>query len=347
MEGKKALITGITGQDGSYLSEFLLSKGYEVHGLRRRASSSNTDRLDHIFHDGRSQDPTVHLHYGDITSAIDLRRLLDKVQPDEIYHLAAMSHVGVSFETAEYTAEVGIFGTLRLFEAVLDYQKASGAQIKVYNAGTSEMLGSSDSPHDEDSAFNPRSPYGVSKVCANIWSKYFRDTHGLFIANGILFNHESPRRAEAFVSRKITRAVGRIRMGLQEKLYLGNMEAIRDWGFSGDFVEAMWMMLQQSDPEDYVIATGDGKSVRDFCEAAFSRIKEDYRQFVEVDPQYFRVSEIDRLVGNPGKARSKLDWKPQVGFSELVDMMVANDLELAVKERDELYNIGRQNKRVA
>lgn len=347
MERKIALITGITGQDGSYLSELLLAKGYEVHGLRRRVSLTNTSRLEHLRSDEPDADLTVNLHYGDVTSAIDLRRLLETVKPDEVYHLAAMSHVGVSFDTAEYTADVGVFGSLRLFEAVLDFQKAHGKQIKVYNAGTSEMLGSSEAQHDENSPFNPRSPYGVAKVAANYYAKYFRDTHNLFISNGILFNHESPRRGEAFVSRKITRAAGRIRVGLQDKLYLGNLDAIRDWGFAGDYVEAMWMMMQQDTPDDFVIATGSGKTVKEFLQATFSRINDDYHKYVVIDDKHRRPSEIDILTGNSAKARATFGWKPSVGFEALVDMMVAHDLELATLELDAELAAARRAKRVA
>ncbi|KXG78332.1 GDP-mannose 4,6-dehydratase [Fervidicola ferrireducens] len=330
---KRALITGITGQDGSYLTEFLLNKGYEVHGIIRRASTFNTDRIDHIYRDPHDPQARLFLHYGDLTDGTGLRRILEKVQPDEVYNLAAQSHVKVSFEQPEYTADVVATGTLRLLEALRDYIKVSGHKVRFYQAGSSEMFGASPPPQNEKTPFYPRSPYAVSKVAAYWYAVNYREAYGMFICNGILFNHESPRRGETFVTRKITRAATRIKLGLQDKLYLGNLDAKRDWGYAGDYVEAMWLMLQQDEPDDYVIATGESHSVREFLEEAFGLLGLDWRQYVEIDPRYFRPTEVEHLLGDATKARQKLGWKPKVTFKELVKMMVEHDLELARQEK--------------
>jgi GDPmannose 4,6-dehydratase len=330
---KRALITGVTGQDGSYLAEFLLAKGYEVHGLMRRASLFNTDRIDHLYHDPHLVGLRLTLHYGDLTDGSGLRRVLEKVDPDEVYNLGAQSHVKVSFDIPEYTAEVVGVGTLRLIESVRDHVAHGGRPVRYYQAGSSEMFGAAPPPQSETTPFYPRSPYGVSKVAAHWFAVNYREAYGLFICNGILFNHESPRRGETFVTRKITRAVGRIGQGLQNKLYLGNLEAKRDWGFTGDYVEAMWLMLQQRQPDDYVVATGEARSVRDLVELAFAAAGLDWRRHVEVDRRYFRPSEVDALRGDATKARDILGWEPRVSFAELVTMMVEHDIELARREQ--------------
>jgi GDPmannose 4,6-dehydratase len=330
---KRALITGVTGQDGSYLAEFLLAKGYEVHGLMRRASLFNTDRIDHLYHDPHLVGLRLTLHYGDLTDGSGLRRVLEKVDPDEVYNLGAQSHVKVSFDIPEYTAEVVGVGTLRLIESVRDHVAHGGRPVRYYQAGSSEMFGAAPPPQSETTPFYPRSPYGVSKVAAHWFAVNYREAYGLFICNGILFNHESPRRGETFVTRKITRAVGRISQGLQDKLYLGNLEAKRDWGFTGDYVEAMWLMLQQRQPDDYVVATGEARSVRDLVELAFAAAGLDWRRHVEVDRRYFRPSEVDALRGDATKARDILGWEPRVSFAELVTMMVEHDIELARREQ--------------
>lgn len=330
---KRAFITGITGQDGSYLAEFLLAKGYEVHGMIRRASTFNTARIDHIYKDPHDPNARLFLHYGDMTDGTGLRRILERVQPDEVYNLAAQSHVKVSFEQPEYTADVDATGTLRLLEAVRDYAKYSGKDVRFYQAGSSEMFGSAPPPQNEQTPFRPRSPYAVSKVAAFWFAVNYREAYDLFIVNGILFNHESERRGETFVTRKITRAAGRIKMGLQKKLYLGNLEAKRDWGYAPDYVEAMWLMLQQPEPDDYVIATGEAHSVREFLEEAFQLLDLDPYRYVEIDPRYFRPTEVEFLQGDASKAREKLGWKPRVTFKELVRIMVEHDLELARQER--------------
>ena len=329
---KRALLTGVTGQDGAYLTEFLLKKGYEVHGVLRRASLFNTDRIDHLYHDPHTAGAPLVLHYGDLSDGTTLRRIVEKVQPQEIYNLGAQSHVKVSFEVPEYTADVVALGTLRLFESVRDYVARSGHQVRCYQAGSSEMFGATAPPQNENSPFYPRSPYAVSKVAAHWYAVNYREAYNLFICNGILFNHESPLRGETFVTRKITRAVGRIKAGLQEKLFLGNLEARRDWGFAGDYVEAMWLMLQQDAPDDYVVATGESHSVREFCEVAFATAGLDWQRYVELDPRYLRPTEVEALEGDPSKARAKLKWKPRVGFKELVEMMVRHDLELGRAE---------------
>ncbi|HEY7339028.1 MAG TPA: GDP-mannose 4,6-dehydratase [Bryobacteraceae bacterium] len=329
---KKALISGITGQDGSFLAEFLLAKGYEVHGIVRRASTFNTDRLDPIYADPHERGASLFLHYGDVTDGASLRHILDKVQPAEIYNLAAQSHVRVSFDQAEYTADVVATGTLRLLEAVRDYA-AEGRDLRFYQAGSSEMFGAAKPPQNESTPFYPRSPYAASKVAAHWYAINYREAYGLFICNGVLFNHESPRRGETFVSRKITRALTRIKLGLQKKLFLGNLEARRDWGYAGDFVEAMWLMLQQPQPDDYVVATGESHSVRDLLDLAGDLCGVDWRRHVEADPRYLRPTEVDFLQGDCSKARAKLGWKPRTTFHELVRMMVEHDLELARQEK--------------
>jgi GDPmannose 4,6-dehydratase len=319
---RKALVTGISGQDGSYLAELLLSKGYEVHGIVRRSSSFNTDRIDHLYRDPHEQGVQLFTHYGDLTDPVALTKLLYEVQPDEIYHLGAQSHVRVSFEIPEYTFDVTGGGTLRLLEAI----RESGVQTRFYQASSSEMYGSAPPPQSEDTPFHPRSPYAVSKVAAYWAAVNYREAYGIYACNGILFNHESERRGETFVTRKITRAVARIKHGLQDKLYLGNLDAKRDWGYAPDYVEAMWMMLQADDPDDYVIATGETHSVREFLELAFSHAGLDWPAHVEIDPRYFRPSEVDVLLGDASKAHEKLGWKPRVGFDELVTLMVDADV---------------------
>jgi GDPmannose 4,6-dehydratase len=330
---KRALITGITGQDGAYLAEFLLAKDYQVHGLMRRASTFNTDRVDHLYRDPHDPKARLFLHYGDLTDGTGLRQVLEEVQPDEVYNLGAQSHVKVSFYQPEYTADTVATGTLRLLEVVRDHQRQRGSTVRFYQAGSSEMFGASPPPQNESTRFHPRSPYAASKAAAHWYAVNYRESYGLFICNGILFNHESPRRGETFVTRKITRAVGRIKMGLQTNLYLGNMEAKRDWGFAGDYVEAMWLMLQQPAADDYVIGTGTAHSVRDFVECAFARVELDWKDHVHVDARYFRPAEVDYLMADASKARDRLGWSPKVDFEHLVEMMVDHDLELARGER--------------
>jgi GDPmannose 4,6-dehydratase len=336
---RKALITGITGQDGSYLSAFLLAKGYEVHGILRRASTFNTDRIDHMYRDPHDPAARLFLHYGDLTDGSSLRRILHKVQPEEIYNLGAQSHVKVSFEQAEYSADVVATGTLRLLEALRDYVAVTGRQVRIYQAGSSEMFGAAKPPQSESTPFYPRSPYAVSKVAAHWYCVNYREAYGMFVSNGILFNHESPMRGETFVTRKITRAVGRIKLGLQTKLYLGNLDSRRDWGFAGDYVEAMWMMLQQPAPDDFVIATGEAYSVREFLHEAFTRVDLDWSYYVSVDPRYMRPTEVDYLMGDSSKARKAMGFQPKVSFKELVAMMVDHDLELA-RQESTLINAG-------
>jgi GDPmannose 4,6-dehydratase len=330
---KKALIFGITGQDGSFLAEHLLAKDYEVHGIVRRASTFNTDRLDSIYADPHEQDVHLRLHYGDVTDGTGLRHVIENVQPDEIYNLAAQSHVRVSFDQAEYTADVVATGTLRVLEALRDFTAVTGKKTRYYQAGSSEMFGAAKPPQNETTPFYPRSPYAASKVAAHWYAVNYREAYGLFIANGILFNHESPRRGETFVTRKITRALGRIKLGLQKKLFLGNLDAKRDWGYAGDYVEAMWMMLQAPEPDDFVVATGESHSVREFLDLAGANCGLDWTEHVETDPRYFRPTEVDYLMGDASKARARLGWKPRVSFEELVKMMVEHDLELARQER--------------
>ena len=328
-----ALVTGITGQDGSYLARFLLGKGCEVHGLIRRASSFNTSRLDDIYSDPHESGSKLHLHYGDLTDGAGLRDVLDAVRPSQIYNLGAQSHVRVSFDQPEYTADSVAVGTLRLLDAVRCHCRQTGERIRFYQAGSSEMFGAASPPQSEATPFCPRSPYAVSKAAAHWYAVNYREAYNLFICNGILFNHESPARGETFVTRKITRAVGRISHGLQQKLYLGNLDARRDWGYAGDYVEAMWLMLQQDEPDDYVIATGETHSVREFLEEAFTYANLDWKNYVELDARYRRPTEVDVLLGDATKARQKLGWSPRVRFRELVRMMVDRDMELARRER--------------
>jgi len=318
----RALITGVTGQDGSYLAEFLLAKGYEVHGLKRRSSSFNTDRVDHLYADPHDPSPRFRLHYGDLGDASSLAWLLAELKPDEIYNLGAQSHVKVSFDIPEYTAEVVGVGTVRLLEAI----RRTGLQCRFYQASSSEMFGSTPPPQSETTVLHPRSPYACAKVFAHQATVNYRESYGLHASCGILFNHESPRRGETFVTRKITRAVARIHMGTEDKLYLGNLEARRDWGFAGDYVEAMWKMLQQDAPGDYVIGTGESHSVREFVEAAFTHAGLDWREHVRIDPRYYRPAEVDDLRADASKARRLLRWTPRVGFRKLVEMMVDADI---------------------
>lgn len=343
---KKALISGITGQDGSYLTELLLQKGYEVHGLMRRSSSFNTGRIDHLFHNPEIHDNSFFLHYGDLTDSSNLNRLIDKIQPDEIYNLGAQSHVKVSFEVPEYTAEVDAVGTLRFLDAI----KETGIQTRFYQASTSEMYGKvQEVPQTEKTPFYPRSPYGVAKLYAYWIIVNYREAYDLFACNGILFNHESPRRGGTFVTRKITQAVARIKHGIQKKLLLGNLNAKRDWGYAPEYVNAMWLMLQQEKAEDFVIATGETHTVREFTELAFKRAgyelewvgenenekgieKSSGNVLVEVDPKYYRPTEVDLLIGDPAYAKEKLGWQPETKFEDLIALMVDSDLE-KVKRR--------------
>ena len=333
MKPRRALITGVTGQDGAYLTEFLLAKGYEVHGMLRRVSLFNTDRIDHLYHDPHVRGANLTLHYGDLSDGTSLRSVLDRVQPDEVYNLAAQSHVKVSFEVPEYTADVVALGTLRLLEALREHIAHGGTAARYYQAGSSEMYGAAPAPQSEHTPFFPRSPYAVSKLAAHWYAANYRDAYGMFICNGILFNHESPRRGETFVTRKVTRAAARIKEGLQKTLYLGNLEAKRDWGFAGDYVEAMWLMLQQEKPDDYVVATGETHSVRELVELSFREVDLDWRRHVEIDKRYFRPTDVDVLQGDPSKAQTVLGWHPRVRFIELIKMMVAHDLDLARRER--------------
>ena len=327
---RRALITGVTGQDGSYLAELLIAKGYEVHGLRRRSSTFGTGRIEHLIF---GESPQLQLHYGDLSDGNGLVRLIREIRPTEVYNLAAQSHVRVSFEQPAYTADVTAVGTLRLLEAIRDVQDDTGEQIRFYQASSSEMYGKVvETPQKETTPFYPRSPYGVAKVYAHWITVNYRESYGLHASCGILFNHESPRRGETFVTRKITRAATRIKLGLQKKLHLGNLDSQRDWGFAGDYVEAMWLMLQQDTPDDYVIAMNELSSVRDFCEQTFARLDLDYRDFVEVDPRYYRPAEVDLLLGDSTKARTGLGWMPRTNFQQLVDMMVEGDLALARQE---------------
>ena len=322
---KKALITGITGQDGSYLAELLLDKRYEVHGIIRRSSSFNTGRIMHIFQDPHEKDARMFLHYGDLSDSTMLVKLLEKIEPDEIYHLGAQSHVRVSFDIPEYTADITAVGTIRILEAI----REAGVQPRFYQASSSEMFGRvAEIPQRETTPFHPRSPYGVSKVFAYWATVNYRESYDLFACNGILFNHESPRRGETFVSRKISRAVAYIKAGLQKKLYLGNLEAKRDWGYAPEYVEAMWMMLQQNKPDDYVIATGETHSVGEFCQEAFAHIGLDWQDYVEIDPRYFRPAEVDILIGDASKAKKSIGWEAKTKCKKLVRLMVDADIKL-------------------
>ncbi|MEA2708421.1 MAG: GDPmannose 4,6-dehydratase [Phycisphaerales bacterium] len=327
---KKALITGITGQDGSYLAEFLLIRGYEVHGLVRRSSSFNTDRIEHLYRDPHDPEARLFLHYGDLVDGTGLREVLTRVQPDEVYNLGAQSHVRVSFDQPVYTVMSDALGTMQLLEAIRD----TGQPVRFYQASSSEMYGKVvETPQTEKTPFYPRSPYACAKVYSYWQTVNYRESYNMYACNGILFNHESPRRGETFVTRKITRAATRIKVGLQKKLFLGNLEAKRDWGFAGDYVEAMWLMLQQPKPDDYVIATGETHSVREFLDEVFGHLELDWKKHVEVDPRYFRPAEVDLLLGDASKAKKHLGWTPKVTFKTLAKMMVDADLKMAKRER--------------
>jgi GDPmannose 4,6-dehydratase len=320
---KVALISGCTGQDGSYLAELLLSKNYIVHGIKRRTSTINTQRIDHIF-----ENENFHLHYADLSDGSTIRKVINTCKPDEIYHLAAMSQVRVSFDQPEYTGDIGALGTLRLLEAIRELDKP----VRLYNASSSEMFGNEPPPQNEQTRLSPRSPYAIAKVAAHHYCVNYREAYNMFICNGILYNHESPRRGETFVTRKISRAVGRIKFGLQKELVLGNLEAKRDFGYAKEYVEFMWLMLQQPQPDDYVIATGETHSVREFLEEACLLLGLDHHNFVRIDPRYFRPTEVDVLLGDAKKAREKLGWAPKTSFKELVAIMVNSDMYLANKE---------------
>jgi GDPmannose 4,6-dehydratase len=327
---KRALITGITGQDGSFLTEFLLNKGYEVFGIIRRSSSFNTDRIDHLYQDPHEPETRLRLIYGDLNDSSSLNQILQRVQPDEIYNLGAQSHVRVSFDVPEYTGEVTGLGTVRLLEAI----RTIGLRTKFYQASSSELFGSVvEVPQTERTPFRPRSPYGCAKAYAYFITVNYRESYGLFACNGILFNHESERRGETFVTRKITRAATRIKLKLQEQLFLGNLEARRDWGYAPDYIEAMWLMMQAEEPDDYVIATGETHSIREFLDDAFGYLDLDWKKFVAIDPRYYRPAEVDLLLGDATKARRALGWEPKIGFKELVRLMVDHDLELARQEK--------------
>ena len=328
---KKALITGITGQDGSYLAELLLAKGYEVHGLIRRASTFNTGRLDDIYSDPHASHTRLFLHYGDLSDASALARLMGKIQPDEVYNLAAQSHVRVSFDCPEYTTDIVATGAIRLLEAI----RETGIKPRFYQASSSEMYGLvQEVPQTEKTPFYPRSPYGCSKVYAYWITVNYRESYGMHASNGILFNHESPRRGETFVTRKITRAVAHIKAGLQEKLYLGNLDAKRDWGYAKEYVEAMWLMMQQETPDDYVIATNETHSIREFLDVAFGHVGLDWKKYVEIDPRYYRPAEVELLIGDYSKAKKKLGWEPKTKFEDLAKLMVDADVKLLKDHRE-------------
>jgi len=325
---KRALITGITGQDGSYLSELLLEKGYEVHGIIRRTSTFNTDRIDHIYDDPHEESARLFLHYGDLTDGTTLRRILEDVKPTEIYNLGAQSHVRVSFDSPEYTVDAVGMGTLRLLEAIRDYQHRTGIEVRFYQAGSSEMYGKvQEVPQKEDTPFYPRSPYACAKVYAHWQTVNYRESYDLFACNGILFNHESPRRGETFVTRKITRAIAHIVAGKQKKLFMGNLESKRDWGYAKDYVRAMWLMLQQDIPDDYVVATGETHAISEFLDLAFGYVNLDWHDYVEFDSRYLRPAEVELLIGDPAKVKQKLGWEPSVTFEQLVYLMVEADLK--------------------
>jgi GDPmannose 4,6-dehydratase len=336
---KRALITGITGQDGSYLTELLLEKGYEVYGIIRRSSSFNTDRIDHLYEDPHAPRTRLRLVYGDLNDSSSLNTILRQVRPDEIYNLGAMSHVRVSFDVPEYTGEITGLGTVRLLEAI----REAGIQTKFYQASSSELYGKvREVPQNELTPFHPRSPYGCAKAYAYYITVNYRESYGLFACNGVLFNHESPRRGETFVTRKITRAATRIKMGLQQKLYLGNLDARRDWGYAKDYVEAMYLMMQADEPDDYVIATGETHSIRELLDETFGLLDLDWKPCVEIDPRYYRPAEVDLLLGDASKARKQLGWEPRVTFKELVKLMVEADLEIARRERMIAEQEGRE-----
>jgi GDPmannose 4,6-dehydratase len=327
---RSALITGVTGQDGSYLAEFLLEKGYTVHGMIRRSSSFNTGRIEHLYRDPHERDVRLHLHYGDLTDGTGMRELLSRIRPREVYNLGAQSHVRVSFDQPAYTVQVDAMGTMNLLEAIRDIDPT----IRFYQASSSEMYGKvRETPQRETTPFHPRSPYACAKVFSFWQTVNYREAYGMFAVNGILFNHESPRRGETFVTRKITRAAGRIRVGMQDELFLGNLDARRDWGYAGDYVQAMWLMLQQPQPRDYVVATGESHSVREFLELSFGRLGLDWKRHVKIDPRYMRPTEVDVLLGDATLARAELGWQPTVSFEQLVAMMTDADLELARKEK--------------
>lgn len=330
---KRALITGITGQDGSHLSEILLDKGYHVHGIVRRASTFNAERIRHLFDSPYHSGDRLTLHYGDMTDATGLAVIVDKADPAEVYNLAAQSHVRVSFDSPEYTVESGALGTLRLLEAVRSREQRTGKQIRFYQASSSEMFGSTPPPQNEDTPFHPRSPYACGKVFSYWQTINYREAYGMFACNGILFNHEGPRRGEHFVTRKITRAAARIKLGLQKTLALGNLDAKRDWGYAGDYARAMWMMLQADKADDFVVATGEAYSVRDFLVAAFGYLDLKHDDYVVIDQEFMRPSEVDHLEGDASKIRNTLGWKPEVSFKQLVAMMVEEDLQLAKREK--------------
>lgn len=341
---KKAFITGITGQDGSYLAELLLSKGYEVYGLIRRSSTFSTDRIEHIYSDPHEKDTGLHLIYGDLTDGGNLSGILNDIKPDEVYNLGAQSHVRVSFDQPIYTVDVNALGVLKLLEAV----RNTKLDVRFYQASSSEMFGKVvETPQRETTPFYPRSPYGCSKVFAYWQTVNYREAYRLFACNGVLFNHESPRRGETFVSRKITRAATRIKLGLQKKVYLGNLEARRDWGYAGDYIEAIWLILQQDEPDDYIIATGESHSVKEFLEETFGYLDLDWREYVEVDSRYFRLTEVDSLIGDPTKAKTRLEWSPKIGFKQLVRMMCDSDLKLAEQEKLIVDHNGRNDPRAS
>lgn len=332
--GKKAMVTGITGQDGSYLAELLLAKGYEVHGINRRSSSFNTERIDHIYQDPHLAGTRLYLHYGDLCDANVLAKLMDQVRPDEVYNLGAQSHVRVSFDMPIYTAETVAMGALKLLEAIRDYRDKTGHEVRYYQASSSEMYGKVvETPQTETTPFYPRSPYACAKLMAHWATVNYRESYGLHASCGILFNHESPRRGETFVTRKITRAVGRIKLGLQKKVFLGNLDSKRDWGFAGDYVEMMWRMLQEGTPDDYVVATGRTISVREFADLAFKAAGLRFEDHVEFDARYLRPAEVDLLLGDPSKAEAKLGWVPRTTVEQLARMMVDHDVELAAREK--------------
>ncbi len=325
---KKALITGITGQDGSYLAELLLSKGYEVHGVIRRSSTFNTGRINHLYQSPQTQDKKLTLHFGDLADGNTFRKLLYKIEPDEIYNLGAQSHVRVSFDIPEYTAEITGVGTLRILEAIKDYQEYTGTIVKFYQASSSEMFGSAPAPQNEETKFHPRSPYGVAKAFAYYATQNYRESYGLFAVNGILFNHESERRGETFVTKKITHGIAKIIKGLEKKIHLGNLEARRDWGYAPEYVEAMWLMLQQATPDDFVIGTGQTHSIKDFLTKAFATVDIlDWKQYIEIDPRYFRPAEVENLIADASKAKNILQWEPKVMLDGLVARMMKHDLK--------------------
>ena len=326
-KNKIALITGITGQDGSYMADLLLEKGYEVHGIMRRSSSFNTARINHLYKDPHDPKNKMFLHYCDLSDTGSIRKIIFRIKPDEIYHFGAQSHVRVSFDIPEYTADITGVGVLRMLEAIKDFKETTGKSIKFYQASSSEMFGIAPAPQNEKTPFHPRSPYGCAKAFAYHVVVNYRESYGIFAVNGILFNHESPRRGETFVTRKITRAIGKILKGKQKKIYLGNLDAKRDWGYAPDYMEAAWLMLQQKEPDDYIVATGETYSVREFLEEAFKCAGlGDYKKYVEIDPKYFRPAEVDILQGDASKAQKKLGWKPKVKFKELVKIMVNADI---------------------